>query len=63
MSEGKEKNLADLDADIRSLKELLEKTGDEALKFEQRMKVYSRLEKFYNLRLRFSGTGRGGAFK
>lgn len=63
MSEEPNHKLADIDADIKSLKELLEKTGEDALKFEQRMKVYSRLEKFYNLRLRFSGSGRGGAFK
>lgn len=62
MTEGKNTSLEALDKDIASLQELLAKTGDEALKFDQRMKVYSRLEKFYNLRLRFSGTGRGGAF-
>lgn len=55
--------LADIDADIKSLKELLELTGEDALKFDQRMKVYARLEKFYTLRLRHSGSGRGGAFK
>lgn len=55
--------LADIDADIKSLKELLDQTGEHALKFDQRMKVYARLEKFYTLRLRYSGSGRGGAFK
>lgn len=62
MSEGKDK-LADIDADIRSLKELLELTGDDELKFRERMQVYARLEKFYTLRLRYSGSGRGGAYK
>lgn len=55
--------LADIDADIKSLKEQLAMTGEQALKFDQRMKVYARLKDFYTLRLRYSGSGRGGAFK
>lgn len=61
MSEDDEKPaIRDIDNDIKTLKDLL---ASNELKFDQRMKVYARLEKFYNLRLRFSGTGRGGAFK
>lgn len=52
----------DLDEDIRSLKRLLEEKQDPPLKFDERMKIYARLERFYNLRLKYSGSGRGAAF-
>lgn len=50
---------SDLDEDIRALKKLLE---DKGLKFKERMQVYGQLKNLYNLRLRYSGTGRGGSF-
>lgn len=57
MSESK---TAELDEDIRELKAMLKQAD---MKFSDKMKIYSQLQKLYNLRLKFSGSARGGAFK
>lgn len=51
--------LKDLDECIESLKVML---NDKELKFEQKMKVHARLERLFNLRLRYAGTRRGAQF-